>query len=110
MDASTETPAEAIEYARGILGRADTLAEIIGRYDRLLAEDEPGLFSWHQALCEVARQARRAAEDLAVSVAKGDVIRVVPERGPERLMLVAHVEQHIITLSDLHGEEEPADA
>ena len=65
---------EAIEYARGILNRAGnpenarTLAEIIGRYDCLLAEDEPGTASWHQALYDVAQQARQAAEDLAATL------------------------------------------
>jgi len=39
------------------------------------------------------------------TVAKGDLIRIVPEAGPERLMVVAHVEHHIITLSDFDGEE-----
>jgi hypothetical protein len=34
------------------------------------------------------------------SVKKGDLIRIIPERGPERHMIVAHVEHHIITLSD----------
>ena len=36
-----------------------------------------------------------------VSVKKGDQIRIIPERGPERVMEVAHVEHHIITLSDI---------
>lgn len=37
------------------------------------------------------------------AVAKGDVIRIIPEAGPERVMLVSHVEHHIITLADLDG-------
>jgi hypothetical protein len=35
------------------------------------------------------------------TVTKGDVIVIVPERGPRRRMLVAHVEHHLITLTDL---------
>ena len=38
-----------------------------------------------------------------ITVAKGDIIRIVPDRGPERVMLVTHVEHHIITLADLDG-------
>jgi len=34
-------------------------------------------------------------------VARGDVIHIVPDAGPERRMLVTHVEHHIIALSDL---------
>ena len=76
-EASATETTEAIEYARGILNRApgnSALAEAIGRYDRLLAEDEPGLFSWHQALYEVAQQAREAAEALAASLPPYDPI------------------------------------
>ena len=67
-ETSTET-AEAIDYARGILNRTPdaALAGIIGRYDRLLAENEPGIFSWHQALYDVAQEAKRAAEELAAT-------------------------------------------
>ena len=36
-------------------------------------------------------------------VTKGDVITIVPEQGPDRLMAVAHVEHHLITLTDLPG-------
>lgn len=35
-----------------------------------------------------------------VTVTRGGIIRIVPDKGPERLMRIAHVEQHIITLSD----------
>jgi hypothetical protein len=35
-----------------------------------------------------------------ITVRKGDVIRIVPERGPERVMIVSHVEHHVITLID----------
>ena len=34
------------------------------------------------------------------TVAKGDVIRIIPERGPVRVMRVAHVEHHVITLAE----------
>jgi hypothetical protein len=40
-----------------------------------------------------------------VTVTKGDTIHIVPERGPERLMHVVHVEQHIITMNDLPENE-----
>ena len=40
------------------------------------------------------------------TVTKGDVIRIVPEKGPERVMLVSHVEHHIITLTDLAAWEQ----
>lgn len=35
------------------------------------------------------------------SVTKDDMIRIVPEYGPVRIMRVAHVEHHIITLADV---------
>lgn len=41
-----------------------------------------------------------AAEAAPVTITKGDVIRIVPELGPERLMVVSHMEHHIITLTD----------
>lgn len=41
-----------------------------------------------------------AGEQGVATVTKGDVIRIVPERGPERVMTVAHVEHHVITLAD----------
>ena len=34
------------------------------------------------------------------AVAKGDTIRIIPEHGADRVMVVAHVEHHIITLID----------
>jgi hypothetical protein len=43
----------------------------------------------------------RRALGAETAVTKGDVIRIIPERGPERVMLVVHVEHHIITLADL---------
>ena len=39
------------------------------------------------------------------AITKGDVIRIVPESGPERVMRVAHVEHHIITLADIPAGE-----
>jgi hypothetical protein len=39
-------------------------------------------------------------ESEIVTVKCGDTIHIVPEVGPERDMLVAHVEHHIITLVD----------
>ena len=42
-----------------------------------------------------------------VTVTKGDTIRIIPEKGPERVMVVSHVEHHVITLSDpASGTEE----
>lgn len=51
-----------------------------------------------------ARRERRVllgASDVSATVTKGDAIRIVPEKGPERVMLVAHVEHYVITLADL---------
>jgi hypothetical protein len=89
MTTATETT-EAIEYARSVLNRAGTpaLAEIIGRYDRLLAEDEPGMFSWHQALYDVAQQAKQAAEALAATLPYDPV----PDLG--RLLCAAQRQGH----------------
>lgn len=42
-----------------------------------------------------------------VTVTRGDVIRAVPDRGDARLMTVAHVERHLITLTDPPAPEEP---
>jgi hypothetical protein len=44
--------------------------------------------------------------ETSAAVTKGDVIRIIPERGPERVMVVAHVEHHVITLADLSATEE----
>jgi hypothetical protein len=38
-------------------------------------------------------------------IRKGDVIHIVPDSGPERDMIVSHVEHHLITLIDLDPEE-----
>jgi hypothetical protein len=35
-----------------------------------------------------------------ITVKKADVIRIVPDLGPERIMIVAHVEHHVITMAD----------
>lgn len=103
----TET-AQDIDFARKVLdGDHARLAGLIASYDSILADDEQGIFSWHQALYDIAREARKVAEKIAsVSVTKGDTIRIIPERGPERLMAVAHVEHHVITLSDPGSSEE----
>jgi hypothetical protein len=45
-----------------------------------------------------------------ISITRGDVIVIVPERGPRRRMLVAHVEHHIITLADLDVSKAQASA
>jgi hypothetical protein len=65
---------QAILIAMAVLARATVpvtgtpefaaLTDAIGRYDRLQAEGEPGLSSWHQALHDVAQQARDAANGL----------------------------------------------
>jgi hypothetical protein len=44
------------------------------------------------------------------TITKGDVIRIIPEAGPERVMTVAHVEHHIITLADIPATDEPEGA
>lgn len=71
MTPTAQVTMQAIEYARSVLGdpghpASSDLAALIARYDRLLAEDEPGIFSWHQALHDVAQEARRAAEKLVI--------------------------------------------
>ena len=38
--------------------------------------------------------------DHLVTVTRGDAIRIIPGKGPERVMVVSHVEHHVITLSD----------
>jgi hypothetical protein len=38
------------------------------------------------------------------TVAQGNTVTVIPERGPERVMRVAHVEQYIITLREIPAE------
>ena len=50
-----------------------------------------------------AYQAGREDTAAGLTVAKNDVIGIVPDAGPRRTMLVSHVEHHIITLTDLAG-------
>ena len=54
----------------------------------------------------LARVYQDGREDNAadITVARNDVIGIVPDAGPRRTMLVSHVEQHIITLNDLPGD------
>jgi hypothetical protein len=33
-------------------------------------------------------------------IAQGDTITIVPEQGPERVVVVTHVEHHVILLAD----------
>lgn len=59
---------------------------------------------WNDDDVAEAVAARRGASGTGsppapVSVTKGDVIRIVPDKGPERIMTVAHVEHHAITLA-----------
>lgn len=42
----------------------------------------------------------RQAEAETSALFKGKPVRIIPERGPERVMLVSHVEHHVITLAD----------
>lgn len=35
------------------------------------------------------------------TIEKGDVIYIIPDVGPERTMIVSHVEHHVITLRDI---------
>jgi len=45
------------------------------------------------------------------TIQKNDVIRIIPDVGPTRLVIVVHVEHHIITLTDHPnpaGYEEPS--
>jgi hypothetical protein len=37
---------------------------------------------------------------VTAAITRGDTIRIRPDKGPERVMTVSHVEHHIITLSD----------
>jgi hypothetical protein len=41
--------------------------------------------------------------NVSATIAAGDVIRIIPDRGPERVMVVARVERHVITLADVPG-------
>lgn len=45
--------------------------------------------------------AERRPDIVTKTVTKGDIIVIVPERGPRRRMLVSHVEHHIILLTDV---------
>ena len=50
---------------------------------------------------EKAKPVRVLEGDAALrTVTKGDTIRITPDKGPERVMVVSHVEHHVITLSD----------
>ena len=50
---------------------------------------------------EKAKPVRVLEGDAALrTVTKGDTIRIIPDKGPERVMVVSHVEHHVITLSD----------
>lgn len=46
------------------------------------------------------------APEVTATVSKGDIICIIPEKGPERVMTVAHVEHYVITLADLPEEGE----
>lgn len=59
----------------------------------------------NQGRCLQAFQAGYAEAAAGPLVAAGEIVRIIPKRGPERLMRVAHVEHHVITLSDLDGKE-----
>ena len=48
-------------------------------------------------------QAESPWSKVSATIAAGDVIRIIPGRGPERVMVVSHVERHIITLADVPG-------
>jgi hypothetical protein len=37
---------------------------------------------------------------MTTTIAKGDTIRIIPDAGTERVMVVSHVEHYVITLSD----------
>lgn len=50
-----------------------------------------------------------ATPDPPKTITKGDVIEIIPEKGPRRRMLVGHVEWHIITLADLDGAQAASD-
>jgi hypothetical protein len=57
---------------------------------------------------DVLRAAYEAGrEDKAADtrIARGDVITSVPDKGPWRRVLVSHVERHLMTFSDLPGEQ-----
>ena len=45
--------------------------------------------------------------DHLVTVTRGDAIRIIPGKGPERVMVVSHVEHHVITLSDPDADRTP---
>lgn len=42
----------------------------------------------------------RQSEAETPGIFKGKTVRIIHERGPERLMVVNHVERHVITLAD----------
>ncbi len=44
------------------------LARAVKRYDQVLAEDQPGLATWHEALGRMAGQAAEKAGDLIAAV------------------------------------------
>lgn len=41
-----------------------------------------------------------------MTITKGDIIQIVPERGPVRIMRVSHVEHHVITLADTEASDD----
>lgn len=107
-ETATETAYDPIPDLAWLLGAAQRQADGydasggIRTYARRLAEGLrlPELASAAEAYVAISRAIAPQ------SVTKGDVITIVPERGPQRRMLIAHVEHHIITLADLEDRGE----
>lgn len=127
--AQTAANAGALDTIAGLLRESprlddadliDALFDIVGQTGRITdpdgldTEDDPAaqahrdaLMPWTCRECGTEVMAPGEEPDHpewcpagAPVITKGDVIRIVPERGPERVMTVAHVEHHIITLAD----------
>lgn len=54
----------------------------------------------------IVRVLQALASETPATIRKGDVIHIIPEKGPRRLMRVGHVEHHMILLADLDGNQQ----
>ena len=113
MTETTETAIPRADWTvdpeTGRSNSSERFRELVQEVTRLLADGPGWVFrpEWVASTAALIVAQLAHVHHLAptpATVTKGDVIRIVPEAGPERVMQVSHVEHHVITLADLGGE------
>lgn len=101
-----------IDPETGRSNSSELFRELCGEVEAVIRQSAHGLIAGRAdqvaglIMAQLAHVHHLIPRETPAAVTKDDIIRIIPEKGPERVMRVSHVEHHIITLADTEEQEQ----